>query len=334
MDTAPVQTSERSVTLPAEELRQALECILASASASAQSYPEEGRSLEVQRQRVLTLLARLDEAAPVSSDTTVRAERHQGALVSPPHTETGEEERVAPRRDGGNGDTAADLTGAGSDGAESEAAQRSGGVVAPPAHRCLLGNLFAQPRSSPEHVTWGDPRPDFHTTACSPPARGSTSLPVAVSPPDRHDDAGCRRLWPDRVCAGRMRGGRAASPSPRRCPGTGATVTMPHSFWINVWPCLGGSAASRIRHPTRVLVRAKCCFFEDVVEKAAELTQCRPAPHSLYTPDGCPIHELGGLVAESHYLLYPAGGFYRQQAVPTALLWLLYTDARHIVQHS
>jgi hypothetical protein len=103
------------------------------------------------------------------------------------------------------------------------------------------------------------------------------------------------------------------------------------SFWINVWPCFGNAVCRTLR-PTRVLVRGCYRFFEDVVERAAAQTRCQPACPALYTPDGCPVRELDMLVAEQHYLLFPCGGFYRRHAVPTALLWLLYADARHLVQ--
>lgn len=125
---------------------------------------------------------------------------------------------------------------------------------------------------------------------------------------------------------------RGARPSPPRrdvCLYDYACVTP--SFWIHIWPCFGNAVCFTSR-PTRVLVRGCYRYFEDVVERAAAQTNCQPACPFLYTPEGCPVRELERLVAEQHYLLFPSGGFYRKQAVPTALLWLLYRDARRIIQ--
>ncbi|KAG5496211.1 hypothetical protein JKF63_02512 [Porcisia hertigi] len=124
---------------------------------------------------------------------------------------------------------------------------------------------------------------------------------------------------------------RTTNQQSHRCT---ADLTGRRSFWINVWPCFGDTAVARAQHPIRVLVQGRYHYFEDVLEKAAKLTDCKPASHCFYTPDGCPIRDVKDLVSENHYLLFPSGGLYRKHSIPTALLWLLYTDARHIVESS
>lgn len=99
------------------------------------------------------------------------------------------------------------------------------------------------------------------------------------------------------------------------------------SFWINVWPCYG-NCSSHCQQPVRLLVPARCYYIESVLQAAASLAQCRPAPHCLFEVNGHPIRRLDELIPEQHYLIFPCGGFYRRSAIPSALLWKLKIEAR------
>lgn len=100
-----------------------------------------------------------------------------------------------------------------------------------------------------------------------------------------------------------------------------------HGFWINVWPCFGTFSATV--KPTRVYVYAHYRHMEDVIERAADMAHCKPAPQCFFQPDGQAVRLLQQLVPEQHYLLFPSGGFYRQDAVPSALLREIVKAARH-----
>lgn len=97
--------------------------------------------------------------------------------------------------------------------------------------------------------------------------------------------------------------------------------------WINVWPCFGTHTAS-FSKPTRVFVRARYRYMEDVTEIVAKSLNCQPAPTALYEPQGKEIRSLAELRHNGHYLFFPSGGFYRREAVPAALLNTLVEEAR------
>ncbi|KAG5495454.1 hypothetical protein GH5_03115 [Leishmania sp. Ghana 2012 LV757] len=374
MHTSAPTCCDGLVTLPTAELRESLENILVAIGASERSCVEEGRALEAQRQRVLRLLSKLDVMSDLhkSPDTI---ESRKGVLISPSCAET---------NDDGSGllDASSNSTEKAharskvSRGTLREAVADAGDVpttlVSHPNHRCLLGNLFSQPRrpymaasldtsscvSSPPtrwkvEEGWSDGRNESVSDICAA-ATVSRQLGHFCCPPERelspshHGRASARERY--NAPSSLLRDRREKENYPKRRQPSLCTPSvqlsaqrsrqrssgskLPCSFWINVWPCLGGTVASRARRPTRVLVQGRCRYFEDVLEKAAKLTNCQPAPHCFYTPDGCLIRDLEDLIAEHHYLLFSSGGLYRRESVPTALLWLLYTDARHIVECS
>ncbi|AYU81704.1 hypothetical protein, conserved [Leishmania donovani] len=375
MDISAPLFSDGLVTLPAAELRESLENILNAIGASAYSCSEESRALEVQRQRVLALLSKLDAGnAPCDSPDTAASRR--GTLLSPATSEA-RDKHTGPLHVSSISSEAADVrsNAAGNDMSATfaEAGDARTTFVLHPDHRCLLANLFSKSRrhdvtvpsnsSSPcvlslplkPTVEKGglDGRDENDSVPCATAAVLQQMGQLCCSPAvllslsedgrelvcEGHDVPSsvprrCRvevdtpQLQQSRFCA------LSARVNAQRRLRWHSEATDSRSFWINVWPCYGGSAVSRARHPTRVLVRGRYRYFEDVLETAAKLTDCKPASHAFYTPDGCPIRHLEDLIAEHHYLLFPFGGFYRKQSVPTALLWLLYTDARHIVHHS
>lgn len=344
------------VTLPAAELRESLDNILTAVTATAHTCAAESRALEEQRQRVFSLLRKLDSRESSPQPRGSIELYRSGDLLSPP-TETQTPSQAL--RATASCQTAAWATYANTH-------------TPTPAHRCLIANLFAQPRTAPTYCS-----PPPQPRASSPPtvrvgaagassaARESEAPYGAARAADISDPAGAYPRPPQPTSSLRLSSRsrnahinthgsddsetsteldtrRLRSPTLSRArhvprqPSHALVqfhdAQVPHTFWINVWPCCGGTMASRTRHATRVLVQDKCRYFGEVLQKAAELTSCRPPSHSLYTPDGRCVRDLDGLVAEQHYLLFPAGGFYRRQSVPTALLWLLYTDARHLVQ--
>ncbi|KPI90812.1 hypothetical protein ABL78_0045 [Leptomonas seymouri] len=192
-----------------------------------------------------------------------------------------------------------------------------------PSHPDTLKNQGKHPQTSWPNVGRGGPTPCIcwhNHDAKASEITSSCSFPKAN---DHHSKPQNRQLPAVRIGA----------PSPRRAACAFDCTCATPSFWIHVWPCFGSTVCCTLR-PTRVLVRGCYRFFEDVVERAAAQTKCQPACPSLYTPEGRPVWGLEELRAEQHYLLFPSGGYYRKQAVPTALLWLLYSDAKHIVQRS
>nr|CAJ2479031.1 unnamed protein product [Leishmania braziliensis] len=373
MSTSAPDLSDGLVTLPAAELRESLENILSAISASAHSCSEESRALEVQRQRVLTLLFKLDRRRTSfdSLDTTVP--RH-GTLLSPVSAETTVEHGGSLHvfvRNSESADARTDAPGDQFRTAFREDDKVHARSMPHPYHRCLLGNLFSQSIqrdmtaplaymfpcvSSPPSLSRGeadglegDGEKDSGVCAASTRLQqmGQLCCSPAALPSFSNDEGGSGRGWHD-LASRVQRHSRVDEDSPkpqemRSCAPSAqvntqnsrqwnSDTTVSRSFWINVWPCYGGTSASHTQHPTRVLVRGRYRYIEEVMEKAAKLTNCRPASHGFYTPDGCPIRNLESLVPEQHYLLFPFGGFYRRQTVPTALLWQLYSDARHIVQ--
>ncbi|GET91484.1 hypothetical protein, conserved [Leishmania tarentolae] len=364
MDASTSPFVDGVVTLPAAELRESLENIINAIDASAYSCSEECKALEVQRQRVLTLLSKMDarETPCDSPDTT---EQRRCPLLSPSLLEAdkraaGPLQLFSSNSEAGDARTRDEAAEDNVQATLEETGDERTTYVTHSAHRCLLANLFCKPRrretttplNSPvpcllylpskrslgEHGWNGEDeddsiqhieatvQPQVEQLCCSPEAR--LAFPEERRRrriQDRHD---LPLSFPRRSCS-LLKQVSAECSFHRHIEST-----APRSFWINVWPCYGSSAASRTHHPARVLVRGRYRYFEDVLEKAAKRTNCKPAPHGFYTPDGCPIRHLHDLVAEHHYLLFPFGGFYRKQSVPTALLWVLYTDARHIVQCS
>ncbi|CAG9580231.1 conserved hypothetical protein [Leishmania major strain Friedlin] len=375
MDISAPRFSDDLVTLPATELRESLENILTAIGASAYSCSEESRALEMQRQRVLALLSKLDIGnAPCDLPRTTAPGR--GTLLSPVTSEAPDKHTGPLHMSSSSGEVADIRSNAAGDdmlATFAEAGDARTAFVPHPDHRCLLANLFSKPRrhdvtaplnsalpcilSPPSRPTLGKGGLDGqdendsvpYATAALPQEMGQLCCSPAVLLSLSQDG---REL----VCEGHdlpssvPQRCRVEEDTPQsqqsQCCALSAQVnahrrlrwysdaTDPRSFWINVWPCYGGSAASRCRHPTRVLVRGRYRYFEDVLEAAANLTDCKPASQAFYTPDGCPIRHIEDLIAEHHYLLFPFCGFYRKQSVPTALLWLLYTDARHLVHCS
>ncbi|KAG5470130.1 hypothetical protein LSCM4_02824 [Leishmania orientalis] len=372
MHTSAPACSDVLVTLPATELRESLANILVAIDASERSCVEEGKALEAQRQRVLGLLSKLDVMNDLYK-TPDTIEPRKGVLISPSCAETNDE---------GLGLLDASPNSSEKAHARSQIAREplreavadAGDVpttlVSHPNHRCLLGNLFSQPRrsytaasldtsfccvSSPPprwsvEEGWSNGRYESNLDRCaaatvsrqlghfccsperelSPSHHGRASACERYNVPSsllrhRHETENYPKRRQPSLCT------PSVQLSAQRSRRWSSDAKLPCSFWINVWPCLGGTVASRARRPTRVLVQGRCRYFEDVLEKAAKLTNCQPAPHCFYTPDGCLIRYLEDLIAEHHYLLFSSGGLYRRESVPTALLWLLYTDARHIV---
>ncbi|KAG5494695.1 hypothetical protein JIQ42_02310 [Leishmania sp. Namibia] len=375
MHTSAPALCDGVVTLPAAELRESLENILVAIDASERSCMEEGRALEAQRQRVLRLLCKLNVMNDLhkSPDTI---EPRKGVLISPSCAETNDEGMglldASP-----NSSERAHARSQVSRGPLCETVADAGDVpktlVSHLNHRCLLGNLFSQPRrpymaasldtsspcvSSPPprwnvEEGWSDGRHESNLERCAAATVSRQLGHFCCSPerelsPSHHGRASAREGY--NVPSSLLRHRHAKENYPKRRQPSLCTpsvqlsaqrsrqrssdANLPCSFWINVWPCLGGTVASRARRPTRVLVQGRCRYFEDVLEKAAKLTNCQPAPHCFYTPDGCLIRYLEDLIAEHHYLLFSSGGLYRRESVPTALLWLLYTDARHIAECS
>lgn len=375
MDASATPFSDGLVTLPAAELRESLENILNAIGASEYSCSEESRALEVQRQRVLALLSKVD-AGNAPCDASDTAAPRRGTLLSPATSEA-HDKYMGPLHASSSSSEVADARGnaAGDDVPEmlAEAGDAHTTSVPHPDHHCLLANLFSKPRprdvtaplhsslpccpSPPSRPTLGNDGLDSndendsaaYVTAAVPQQMGQLSCSPAVLLSLSEDGR-------ESVCEGHglpwsvPRGCRVEEDTPQSQESLSCALSAQlndqgslhwysgladlRSFWINVWPCYGGSVASRTRHPTRVLVRGRYRYFEEVLEKAAKLTDCKPASQGFYTPDGCPIRHLEDLIAEHHYLLFPFGGFYRKHCVPNALLWLLYTDARHVVCRS
>ncbi|KAG5470551.1 hypothetical protein LSCM1_01795 [Leishmania martiniquensis] len=370
MDASASACCDGLITLPTAELRESLENILAAIGASERTCSEEGRALETQRQRVLLLLSKLDAVA-LSDTTDNREplrrflisppcaetdDEGAGPLDVSAHSSEGTHARTPafgdPRR-----------------AASAQACGVQRAFSSPPDHFCLLGNLFSQPRRRYTAVPsctsslcvppsrlrslvdegGSDVRHDSDFDQCDALTVPPEKRHLHCSPEEEHSlftSLGERaREWHNGPSiARRNRQANEVNPtrqlSSSRTPSAQAcaqlshrnsAATLPLSFWVNVWPCLGGTVASRARRPTRVLVQGRCRYFEDVLEKAAKLTGCQPAPHCFYTPDGCLVRDLEDLIAEHHYLLFPSGGFYRKETVPTALLWLLYKSARQLM---
>ncbi|KAG5470965.1 hypothetical protein CUR178_02271 [Leishmania enriettii] len=374
MHTSAPACSDGLVTLPATELRESLENILVAVDASERSCVEEGRALEAQRQRVLRLLSKLDVMNDLhkSPDTI---EPRKDVLMSPSCAEINDE-GLDLSDTSSNSSKKAHVQSQVSREPLHEAVADAGDepttLVSHPNHRCLLGNLFSQPRrlyvadslntsscfSSPPPrwnvgESWPDGRYESNLDRCAAatvprPLEHFCCSPERELSPSRHGIArACERYnMPSSLLRHRhekenyskRRQPSLCTPSvqlsAQRSRQRSSDAKLPCSFWINVWPCLGGTVASRARRPTRVLVQGRCRYFEDVLEKAAKLTNCQPAPHCFYTPEGCLVRFLEDLIAERHYLLFSSGGLYRRESVPTALLWLLYTDACHIVECS
>ncbi|KPA84694.1 hypothetical protein ABB37_01200 [Leptomonas pyrrhocoris] len=334
------------------ELREALQNILLAADSTTAATSWQRAALEEKRRKVMRLLDDLSSVA--ATDTHTDTPSH---LVSP---KLDEENVRTTSTSANNADTHAD---------EAPAAEEV--PLHPPAERRLLGNIFSclspvphtpittlvednTKRTAPQYLANpSQPRQISvlrSDTFAAQPDHRQTSGPGTrrVEPPrfaHRLDDAEGRPEIVSGNCSTenfdhdsnprsrQVTVWRTCSPSPHRDIRLYDYTCVTPSFWIHVWPCFGNAMRS-IGRPTRVLVRGCYRFFEDVVERAAAQTQCQPACPSLYTPDGCPVWELEKLRAERHYLLFPSGGFYRKRAVPTALLWVLYTDARRIVECS
>lgn len=114
----------------------------------------------------------------------------------------------------------------------------------------------------------------------------------------------------------------AATATPRgtvAIAGDSSILDIPaQGFWIHVWPCFGTFQSTA--RSERVYVYAHYRHLADVLEKAAEALGCKPAPQYFFEPDGKVVRTLRQLVSGQHYLVFPSGGFYRQDAVPSALL--------------
>nr|CCC95984.1 unnamed protein product [Trypanosoma congolense IL3000] len=129
-----------------------------------------------------------------------------------------------------------------------------------------------------------------------------------------------------RDCASPSLGNKLSiSPSTKKLSSSSSKTG--NTFWINVWPCFGNYAA-RSSLSTRVVVYSRFCYLEDVLERAATLTKCRPAPRVLYEPHGEPVLSVSQLVPGGHYLIYPGGALYRREALPNALLQELVWSAK------
>lgn len=107
---------------------------------------------------------------------------------------------------------------------------------------------------------------------------------------------------------------------------TSRTPPYPHSYWIHVWPCFGSySSGSKA---VRLCVLPHHVNLKDVLEHAATVVNTQPAASHFFEPDGKIVRSLGQLRPEHHYLLFPSGGFYRQDSVPSALLQILVKSAQ------
>ncbi|KAH8603529.1 hypothetical protein ERJ75_001824900 [Trypanosoma vivax] len=141
------------------------------------------------------------------------------------------------------------------------------------------------------------------TSASMTPFLRSLPVPKSMTPARRSGQCGAVSLRPSR----------------RGC-----------AFWIFVWPCIG--KASLKGKPISLVAHSGDCYLQDVIEKAAHAAQCLPAPIVLYEPHGQIVYSVKQLCPNQHYLMFPRGGSYRSELVPSALLKELVRSANVVLK--
>ncbi|CBH18532.1 hypothetical protein, conserved [Trypanosoma brucei gambiense DAL972] len=160
-------------------------------------------------------------------------------------------------------------------------------------------------------------------TFCVPQSLSKKTPTTQPSNRKKVSAVNCQSRRPRRAAQTRV--DRMISPSG---PSYSPCRTSPdQTFWINVWPCFG-SFSVRSCVPSRIAVYGNFFYVEDVIERAAAATKCRPAPRVLYEPHGRPVCSVKQLLPEHHYLIYPGGALYRRENIPEALLRELIWSAK------
>lgn len=124
--------------------------------------------------------------------------------------------------------------------------------------------------------------------------------------------------------------GAAPIPSPPGARCRRQAIEM-KGFWISIWPCFGTHSTYSAKS-YRAFVRSGFRHIVDITEPVAKALGCQPAPTMLFEPQGREVKSLQHLTSEGHYLLFPSGGFYRREAVPTALLKHLVHSTQKYIQ--